>query len=243
MNRLKELRLAAGKTQQEIGDLVGITAAAMSYYETGKRGLDASTIVVLCDYYGVSADYLLGREEKRKKCVFAGTFDPFTLGHQKTVDEALALFDLVIIAVMVNKNKTPTFSINERTEIINALYGDERRVKVVVWEGIVADLLKKENTTFYIRGLRNSSDYEYETADYYASKQFNEAMTEIYFPCPQEYLHISSTLVKNSLAFDKPIDKFVSPLVKDYIVERYKEKERNTKCLKSKTLFRSRRQY
>lgn len=226
MHRLKELRLKSGKKQSEIAELLGVTPAALSYYETGKRALDADAIVKLSDLFGVSADYFLGKTDGRKKCVFAGTFDPFTLGHEQTVNESLEIFDEVIIAIMINKNKVPMFTLEERLDIINILYGDNPKIRVVSWDGLAVDLLKKEDTPFYVRGLRNAVDFDYENSDFFASKRLYEPLIEIYLPCKQEFLHISSSMVKNSLLFGKPVDGYVSEKTKGYIVNKFKEKQR-----------------
>lgn len=155
-----------------------------------------------------------------KKCVFAGTFDPFTVGHEDTVKKCLALFDGVVVAVAENKNKSCLFSLKERTEMIAAVYKEEPRVRVLGWDGAIVDLLKKENTPFYVRGIRNFRDFDYETADFYASRKLDPEMITLYLPAEQERLHISSTLVKNSIAFKKPFKDYLPQAVYDYITEK-----------------------
>ena len=154
-----------------------------------------------------------------KKCVFAGTFDPFTIGHEDTVKKCLQLFDEVIVAVAENKKKSCRFSCKERKGMILAVYKNEPRVRVIVWEGVIVDLLKAENTPFYVRGVRNASDYDYETADFYASRKLDRDMITLYIPAEQEHLHISSTLVKNSIDFNKPYREYLPEAVYHYITE------------------------
>ncbi len=154
---------------------------------------------------------------KEKKCVFAGTFDPPTLGHKSVVEECLKLFDEVVVALLCNPSKTPRFSLAEREEMLALEYGETPRVRVVTFTGTVAELLKKEGTSVYARGIRNSVDLDYENADFYASKKLDSSITAVYFPCPQELLHVSSSAVRNSLAFGTPIDEYVSENVKKYI--------------------------
>ncbi len=227
MNRLKELRRERHLTQREVAQYLGVTASAFSYYEAGKRDLSVPFVIKLAEYFSVTTDYLLGGVERKiRKCVFAGTFDPFTRGHEQTVNECLKLFDEVVIAVMVNRSKTPLFTTEERLHVIELLYGNDSRVKVVAWEGIAVDLLQQEGTPFYVRGLRNESDYEYENADFYASCHLYDDLTEVYLPCRQEYLHISSSIVKNALNFSKPIDGYVSGKTKDYILQQFSQKQR-----------------
>lgn len=155
-----------------------------------------------------------------KKCVFAGTFDPYTAGHADTVEKCLKLFDEVLVAVAENRGKQCFFSPEERVEMVKAVYRNEERVRVVRWDGVIADLLKAENTPFYVRGVRNSVDFEYETADFYASRKLNDEMIPLYIPAEQDLLHISSTIVRNSIAFDKPYQTYVPEAVYEYIRKR-----------------------
>lgn len=155
-----------------------------------------------------------------KKCVFAGTFDPFTVGHADTVEKCLRLFDEVIILLAENKGKQCMFSFGERKEMICALYKKEPRVRVEAWNGVVVDFLKKENTPFYVRGLRNTVDFEYENANFYASRDLDKEMITLYIPSEREHVHVSSTLVKNCIAFGKPYENYVPSEIYAYIQKR-----------------------
>lgn len=155
-----------------------------------------------------------------RKCVFAGTFDPPTLGHKSVIEEGLKIFDEVVVAIMVNPMKTPCFSMEERKEMLALDFGEESRVRVVEFQGTVAELLAKENTKIYLRGIRNGVDLDFENANFYASKKLDPDLTAIYLPCKQELLHVSSSMVRNSLQFGTPIDEYVSTKVKRYIEEK-----------------------
>ena len=159
------------------------------------------------------------KKEHNRKCVFAGTFDPPTLGHKALIDECLKLFDEVVVAIMVNPAKCPCFTLEEREEMLK-LTANNSRVRVVATNGTVAELLKKEDTKFYVRGIRNSIDLDYENANFYASKKLDPDITAVYLPCPQELLHVSSSMVRNSLKFATPIDEYVTKEVKDFIEDR-----------------------
>lgn len=155
-----------------------------------------------------------------KKCVFAGSFDPFTSGHAETVKKSLRLFDEVVIAVAENRNKKCMFSAEERVKMIALVYRGEPRVRVVGFHGAIVDLLKSENTPFYVRGVRNTVDFEYENADFFASRLLDPEMVTIYIPAEQELLHVSSSLVKNCIAFQKPYAQYVPEAVYGFIEER-----------------------
>lgn len=152
-----------------------------------------------------------------KKCVFAGTFDPFTVGHEDTVRKCLCIFDEVVVALAENRQKQCMFSVCTREEMIRATFAHEKRVSVVRWDGVIVDLLKEEKTNIYVRGIRNTVDFEYENADFYASRDLDDSLVTVYIPAEQKHLHISSTLVKNCIAFGKPYCEYVPKAVFDII--------------------------
>ena len=155
--------------------------------------------------------------ESKRKCVFAGTFDPPTLGHKSVIEECLKIFDEVVVAVLVNPDKSPCFTIQQRMDMLALDCENEPRVRILSFEGTVAELLQKENTKIYVRGIRNGVDLDYENANFYASKKLDKELTAVYLPCPQELLHISSSMVRNSLKFGTPIEEYVSEKVQAYI--------------------------
>lgn len=158
-----------------------------------------------------------------KKCIFAGTFDPPTLGHKALMDECLKLFDEVVVAIMVNPQKQPYFTLEQREKMLALTVKNNPRVRITSTTGTVAELLQKENTKFYVRGIRNSIDLDYENANFYASKKLDPDLTAVYLPCPQDLLHVSSSMVRNSLKFQTPIDEYVTKEVKEYIEKNAKE--------------------
>lgn len=165
-----------------------------------------------------------------KKCVFAGTFDPPTLGHKATIEDCLKLFDEVVVAILINPLKKPCFSLEERKEMLSLMFPRNPQIRIVEHEGTAVELLKKENTKFYVRGIRNTVDLEYENANLYASRKLDPDFTAIYLPCRQELLHVSSSMVRNSLHFHTSIDEYVSEEVKTYIYNKIKERGEIEKC-------------
>lgn len=144
-----------------------------------------------------------------KKCVFSGTFDPPTKGHENIIEKCLEIFDEVVVAVMVNPDKKPLLSDEERRQLLCKLFQENERVKVVVFEGAAVDLLERENTPFYVRGVRNTVDFEYENSNYFASKKLKKNLIEIYIPAEQENLQISSSLIRNSVRFKKAYSQYI----------------------------------
>lgn len=159
---------------------------------------------------------------KNGKCVFAGSFDPPTLGHKKIVEDCLAVFDEVVVAVMTNPNKHYAFSQDERMEMLRLTVGENEGVKILFFDGTAAELLEQEGARVYVRGVRNATDFDYETADMYATKRLKEDVIPFYLPCPQELLHVSSSVVRALIRFQKPLDGYVTEEVKAYIEARNK---------------------
>ncbi|MFC2269414.1 MAG: pantetheine-phosphate adenylyltransferase, partial [Porphyromonas endodontalis] len=94
--------------------------------------------------------------------LFAGSFDPFTIGHADIVTRGLRLFDSVVIAIGVNDKKQPLYTSEERLRQISSFYAEERRIKVIAYTGLTADIAKEVGATVLLRGIRSGLDYEYE---------------------------------------------------------------------------------
>lgn len=160
-----------------------------------------------------------------KKCVFAGTFDPPTTGHKRIIEDCLKIFDEVVVALMVNTDKTPYFSEAERKGLLIKLFEGDKRVRVITFDGAVVDLLERENTPFYVRGIRNTIDFEYENANFFANKKLKEDIVTIYLPAWQDSLQISSTLVKNSIKFKKEYSEYIPPEILPDLLKILKTKQ------------------
>lgn len=134
-----------------------------------------------------------------KKCVFAGTFDPVTKGHEKVIEKASALFDGVVVALCINSEKKTLFSVSERLEMLSAVCKDYKNVKVVYHEGMLVDLMKKEGIVYTVRGVRNATDYEYENKMHAFNRTLYPEIVTLYLPCSDELKEVSSTAVKKDL--------------------------------------------
>ena len=150
-----------------------------------------------------------------RKCVFAGTFDPPTVGHKDIVLKCLELFDEVVVAVLINPNKHPMLEIEQREILLKKVFKNYKNVKVLAFSGLLVDLLRQENTKFYVRGIRNSTDYDYETLENYINSDMYNGLITLYFPTRQELLHISSSLVKDAINFGMDVDKYIPEEIRE----------------------------
>ena len=144
-----------------------------------------------------------------KIAVFPGSFSPFTLGHKVVVDSALTLFDKVIIAVGNNSEKNEYFSIEERLDWINAVYGSNPKIEVERYEGLTVDFCKKANANFIVRGLRDSHDFKLEKNIAQMNKKLNAEMETIFIITPAELSHISSTILRDVIKNGGDISEFI----------------------------------
>ncbi len=152
-----------------------------------------------------------------KTCVFAGTFDPPTVGHKKVVEESLKIFDGVTVAVLENTDKHCLFTEEERVGLLNRLFSGEDRVKVITFDGAAVDLLRRENTVFYVRGVRDGIDLDYENRNFFANRKLMPEMVTIYIPSEQDETQVSSTLVRNSVRFKKDFSYCIPDEIADEI--------------------------
>lgn len=144
-----------------------------------------------------------------KKCVFAGTFDPVTKGHEEIIRKCTDLFDEVIVALCVNVNKNAMFSVDERLEFLRAVCAKYPSVKVVYHDGLLVELMRKENALYYVRGLRNGRDYDYENEINRINCDLMPQLTTLYVPSSEGNVQISSTVVRELLKFHEKVDKYV----------------------------------
>lgn len=149
-----------------------------------------------------------------------GSFDPVTLGHVDIIKRAASTFDKVIVAVFVNKDKTPCFTIEERMHLLNKALDGMENVEVVACEGLLADYARERNATAVVKGLRAVSDFEYEFQMALTNKMLNPELETIFFTSRAENMYLSSSIVKNVASFGGNIRDFVPECIHDEIRDR-----------------------
>lgn len=144
----------------------------------------------------------------KKKAVFPGTFDPFTIGHYSLVNRSLQLIDEIIIAIGINDAKESYFPLKKRIEMIQSLYEGNPNITVGSYEGLTVDFVKKNNACCIIRGARSVNDFEYEKTIADMNRKISGIETLVLFTEP-EYTHISSTIVRELLRYGHDIKDFI----------------------------------
>lgn len=140
--------------------------------------------------------------------MYAGSFDPFTRGHADIVERGLQLFDKVVIAIGVNESKRNLFSSEERLKQISEFYKDEPRVEVHTYNGLTVNFAQEQGIRFLLRGVRSSTDMEYERTLADLNRNIAD-METILLPASQLFTHISSTVVRELLHFGGDVSDFL----------------------------------
>lgn len=132
-----------------------------------------------------------------RRAVYAGSFDPPTLGHLWMIREAQALFDELIVAVGVNPEKANTYTINERRTMLEAVAAEFPNVKISVFENrFLAHYAREAGAQFIVRGIRTAGDYEYERSMRYINSDLAPEISTVFLMPPREIAEVSSTMVK-----------------------------------------------
>lgn len=144
----------------------------------------------------------------KKRAIFPGTFDPFTIGHYSVVKRALTFMDEIIIGIGVNEKKRTYFPTDKRVRMIEKLYAGNPRVSVEAYDGLTVDFASMRDAKFIIRGIRTVHDFEYEETIADINRKLSGVETILLFTEP-ELTAISSTIVRELLHYGKDVTPFL----------------------------------
>ncbi len=145
--------------------------------------------------------------------MYPGTFDPFTNGHEEMVRRAAKLFGRVVIAVAASPAKRPLFALDERIALIRSVVGDVREIEVIGYEGLTVDFARQVDVGVIIRGLRAVSDFEYEFQLATMNRHLAQDIETVFLTPTEEFMFVSSTLVREIAALGGEVAAFVNPEV------------------------------
>ena len=159
-----------------------------------------------------------------KKAVYPGSFDPVTLGHLDIIKRASEMFDVLIVAVLNNKGKTPLFSVENRVMMLKEATKDIPNVEVASFSGLLIDYCKENDIHIAVRGLRAITDFEYELQIAQVNRKFsNDELDTLFLTTSLEYAYLSSSTVKEIACFGGDVSQCVPGFVADAISKKYKE--------------------
>jgi pantetheine-phosphate adenylyltransferase len=153
--------------------------------------------------------------------VYPGSFDPLTNGHIDIIQRGLRLFDRVVIAVLINQEKAPLFTVPERVQIAREVFHDRANVEVDTFDGLLVEYAQMKKASVIVRGLRAVSDFEYEMQMALMNRRLCPEVETVFMMPAEPYTYVSSRLIKEVVA----LGGSVHDLVPDIVERRLREKK------------------
>ncbi|MEM7550096.1 MAG: pantetheine-phosphate adenylyltransferase [Bacteroidota bacterium] len=145
----------------------------------------------------------------KRVAIFPGSFDPFTRGHEDIVLRSLKLFDEVIIGIGHNTSKKRYFELDKMVKAIEKTFEAFPQVKTLVYDELTASLAKKYNAYFLIRGLRNTTDFEYENSISQVNRHLNSELETIFLITSEKYAAVSSSIIREVHKYGGDVSEFI----------------------------------
>ena len=158
-----------------------------------------------------------------KIAVYPGTFDPITNGHVDILERSVALFDEVVVAIVVNPRKSPLFSVEERKELIKkSIPKNTTSVRIASFGGLLVDFCESHNATCIVRGLRAIADFEYEFQLAHMNRRLSPKLDSVFFMTDEKNHYVSSSIVKEVAQFGGDVSGLVPTHVEKALKDKFK---------------------
>ena len=157
-----------------------------------------------------------------KIAVYPGSFDPLTNGHLDVIRRASKVFDRLIVAVLTNSVKNPSFSAQERMEMIESAARDLENVEVCTFSGLLVELCRQKGARMIVKGLRVVSDFEYEFQMALTNRLLDDEIDTLFLTPKADNMYLSSSIVKEIARYGGDISKLVPPVIMERITDKYK---------------------
>src|SRR5215217_1176950 len=151
----------------------------------------------------------------KRTAIYAGSFDPITKGHEDLIHRAMGFVDHLIVAVAVNSAKQPLFTLEERTRMIQAAVGDDKRIEVRSFTGLLVDFAQSIDSRLLIRGLRAVSDFEYEYQMALMNRHLAPKLETVFMVPSLDTTYISASMVREVARYGGAVHDLVHPTVAD----------------------------
>ncbi|QMU28513.1 pantetheine-phosphate adenylyltransferase [Adhaeribacter radiodurans] len=145
----------------------------------------------------------------KRIAIFPGSFDPFTNGHLDVAQRGAVLFDELIIAIGNNSTKQRYMPVEKMIEIISELFREDARIRVQSYKGLTADFARQTGARFLLRGLRNTTDFEYENTIAQANRHVNTGLETVFLITSPHLAAISSSIIREIHSYGGNVDAFI----------------------------------
>jgi pantetheine-phosphate adenylyltransferase len=155
-----------------------------------------------------------------KRAVYPGMFDPIHNGHLDLIERSLRIFDELIVAVVANPAKEPLFTVKERLELIDDATHGLSDMRITSFDGLLIDLVHREQADCIVRGIRAVSDFEYEFQMALMNRKLRSTVETVFMMPHERYTYISSRLIKEVALLGAPVTGLVPPVVEERMAEK-----------------------
>jgi len=152
--------------------------------------------------------------------IYPGTFDPLTNGHVDIIQRGSRLFDRIIVGILLNVEKAPLFTVSERVEIAEQVFGPYPNVEVDTFDGLLVEYARRKKAGVIVRGLRAISDFEYEMQMALMNRHLNPEVETVFMMPAEPYTYVSSRLVKEVVALGGSVTRLVPTVVEQRLREK-----------------------
>jgi pantetheine-phosphate adenylyltransferase len=162
------------------------------------------------------------KEYACKVAIYPGSFDPITYGHIDIIERALEIFDKVIVAIAHDTSKNPLFTVEERMEMVKKMFEDTPNVMVDTFKGLLVNYVGKTNAKVILRGLRATSDFEYEFHMASMNRSLDNHLDTLFMMTSKDYFFVSSRTIKEVASLGGAVEGLVPELVARRLREKFK---------------------
>lgn len=156
--------------------------------------------------------------------VYPGSFDPVTYGHLDIIKRSIRVFDKLVIGILLNSEKNPLFSMEERVEFLMEATKDMENVEVKSFSGLLVEFARENNADITVRGLRAVTDFEYELQIAQINNKLDSNLDTMFFTTSTEYAYLSSTIVREIASYQGDVSDLVPPYVEQKLKQKFRER-------------------
>jgi len=152
--------------------------------------------------------------------IYPGSFDPITMGHVDIIQRGSRLFERIVVAVLLNTDKAPLFTVQERVDIAREVFRDRANVEVDTFDGLLVEYARRKQAGVIVKGLRAVSDFEYEMQMALMNRRLNPEVETVFMMPTEPYTYVSSRLVKEVVALGGSVRGIVPEIVERRLREK-----------------------